>query len=122
MTQPKRTASKMKAMSPPTNGQYMAVNIYEAGRMVPQRSSVERRCSSVERDLLAGRRERPSHLHAPLLPEHEAELARRPQAIRMRRTEGRTGDARIDRAQKILMEEAVFAACLRRCHATIRHT
>jgi hypothetical protein len=76
----------------------------------------------VERDLLAWRGECPSHLHAPLLSEDEPKLAGRPQAIRMRRTEGWAGHTWIDRAEKILMEEAVFAACFRRCRATIRHT
>jgi hypothetical protein len=106
----------MKAMSPPTNGQYMAVNIYEPGRTPTHQRS------GVERYLLARRGECPRHLHAPLLAEHEPELTGRPQAIRMRRTEGRTGHTGIDRAEKILMEEAVFAACFRRCRATIRHS
>jgi hypothetical protein len=152
MIHPIKMATNTKAMKPPSNGQYMTGNIYEAGRM-PGRDSVpgggcralgpgwagaalgamlsvpggraprsaRRPRSRVKRYLLARRGRHPGHLHAPLLPEHEPHLARRPQSVWVGRAESPTGTAGLERAEQILMKKAVFAACFRRCSATIRH-
>lgn len=79
------------------------------------------RASGMERDLLAGRRKRPGHLALTLLTKNEAQLAGRTQSVGMRRAEGRAGFPRLDRAQLILMKEAVLAAGFRRCSTTVRH-
>lgn len=69
--------------------------------------------SGVQRDLFSRRGERPRDLHPALLPEHKAHLARRPQAFRMVRTEGCAGAGFADRAEHVLMKEAVLATHLR---------
>jgi hypothetical protein len=106
-------------MNPPINGQNMAVKIYEPG---PTRAADGSQRSGVQRDLLAGRRKRPRDLQPSLLPEHEAKLARRAESVGMRRAESRACLGPSDRAEEILMKEAVFAARFCRCGATVRHT
>lgn len=120
MIQPINTASRMKATNPPTSGQYMDVNISEragADPHYPRRTLA----LGVARDLLTGRGKRPGDLHAPLLTEHEPQLARRSQPIGMRRAKGRARPTPLERAQEILMKEAVFAARFRGRRPTIRH-
>jgi hypothetical protein len=85
MIQPMISASRTKAMNPPSNGQYMAHNIYERGAVWPRSDS------GVQRDLLAGRRERPRHLQAALLTKDEVQLAGGPQTVRMCGAESRAG-------------------------------
>ncbi|MGI9183848.1 MAG: cation:proton antiporter [Solirubrobacteraceae bacterium] len=80
------------------------------------------RPSGVQSDLLAGRRERPRHLHLSLLAKDEAHLTGRSQAVGVNGPEGRAGLIRGDRAQLLLMKETVLTARLRRGSATVRHT
>ena len=66
----------------------------------------------MKRGLLLRVRERPGGLPATLLPEHEAQLLRRPQPLRMVWAEGRAGLLERQRAEHVLAKEAVFAADL----------
>ena len=66
----------------------------------------------VKRGLLLGVRERPRGLPATLLPEHEAHLLRRAQALRMVRAEGRARLLERERAETVLAKEAVLATDL----------
>ncbi len=112
-----RTANSTKATNPPISGQYMVLNIYEPGWTRADRCGGRpgRRVGSsgVQRDLLAGRGKRPGDLLAALLAKHEAQLAGRPQSLGPGRAEGRAGTGVRDRAQQVLMKEAVFALGLR---------
>jgi len=77
--------------------------------------------AGVHRDLLTGGRERPRDLESAVLPEHEPQLAWRPQTIRV------VGSIRSTRArvrhgtEVVLMEEAVLAAHLHAPRASVRH-
>src|SRR4051812_29105203 len=66
----------------------------------------------VKGGLLLRVRERPGGLPATLLPEHEAELLRRPQPLRMVGAERRAGLVQRQRAEHVLAKEAVLAADL----------
>ena len=131
MIHPIRIVIRTTAMNPPISGQYMARNdiglrpprggdrihlarirLAHAPRAVPRgkRHGRGRGASGVEGDLFVGRRERPCHLEPALLAEHEAKLARRPQPVGVSRPEGRAGAAHGDRAQMVLVEEAILAA------------
>ena len=95
-------------MNPMASGQYTSVGtLYVDGAS----------CSGalmlgVERDLLARRRERPSDLHPPLLAEHKTHLAGRAKAVGMVGPIGGTRTRLADRAQQVLMKEAILAAHL----------
>src|SRR5438128_6670010 len=60
-----------------------------------------------------GRRER-ERLAAPLLAEHERQLLRWPQPVRVCRAEGRAGLLLLQRAEAVRPEEAVLTARLLR--------
>jgi hypothetical protein len=62
--------------------------------------------------LLVSARERPRRLAPAFLAEDEAHLLRRPQAVGMVRPEGGAGFVEIQRAQQVLVKEAVIAADL----------
>ena len=83
-------------MNPPISGQNMRTP-YPALR--------------VQANLLVCRWERPRHLEAAVLAEHEPHLARRPQAFWPSRPERRARPGLGDRAQQVLVEKAIFAAC-----------
>jgi hypothetical protein len=117
----------MNAMNPPISGQYTPVNIYEPARtrLRPgtRRPWVGTARLGVQRNLLVGRGERPRDLHAALLAKDEPELARGPEPVGMVGSEGRAGPGLRDRAEQVLVKEAVFAAgfcdpgpCL--CHSS----
>ena len=93
-------------MNPPISGQYMARTLH----------------AGVQRDLLAGRGERPRHLQAALLAKHELQLARRSQALGMIGAIRGAGARARHRAKQVLAEEAVLAADPRRPHAAVRHS
>jgi len=77
--------------------------------------------AGVQRDLLAGRRERPGHLKATLLTEHELELAGWTQTVRMVGPVGRARAGVRHRTQQVLPEEAVLTADPHRPRAAVRH-
>ena len=62
----------------------------------------------MQRCLLLGGRERPGGLAAALLAEHEAQLARRAQALRAVGPEGRARLVELERAEAVAREEALF--------------
>ena len=70
----------------------------------------------VQRRLLLSRRERPRGLAAALLAEDEAQLARRPQPLRMVGAERRAGLVECECAQSVAPEEAIVATHLPRLH------
>ena len=105
-------------MNPPISGQYMARK-HIRGRGERGAAGGRHACSAT---CSLGDGERPGHLQAALLAEDEAQLAGRAQPIGMGRAEGRTGPVLGDRAQQILMKEAVLAARFRGRRPTIRHT
>jgi hypothetical protein len=76
----------------------------------------------VEGDLLVGGRERPGHLEAPFLAEHEAELTGWTEAVRMIGTIGCAGTGVGDRAQQVPAKEAVLARRLPTPTAPVCHS
>jgi hypothetical protein len=103
-------------MNPPISGQYTPVNIYEAARtrLRPgaRRPGAGTPRLGVQRDLLVGRRERPRDLHAALLAKDEPELARGAEPVGMVGSEGGARPGLRERAEQVLVKEAVFAAGL----------
>ena len=77
--------------------------------------------SGVKRGLLLRRRERPRGLAPALLAEHEAQLARRAQPLRMVGPERRARLVECERAQPVAPEEAILAGHLPRLHVPCRH-
>ena len=67
MIQPSSRVTSSTPMNPPISGQYMLGTLHPG----------------VQRDLLAGRGERPRDLQAALLAKHELQLAGRPQTLGM---------------------------------------
>ena len=124
MSQPMNTASRTKAMNPPISGQYMAVNIYEAGRTGDR-----------ERRRRAARRSGQAWSATCSLGDGNAQATwsrrswrktkrswlggRRPSGCAGRNVA--QGPVSAHRAQQVLTKEAVLAARLRR-RPTIRHT
>src|SRR6476620_10767054 len=64
----------------------------------------------MQRRLLLRRRKSPSRMCALLLAKREPELARRREAVGAGRAEGAAGLGAVERAEKVLPKEAVFAA------------
>ena len=106
MIQPSSRVTSSTPMNPPMSGQYMVGTLH----------------AGVQRDLLAGRGERPRHLQAPLGAKHELELAGRPQPLGMIGAIGRAGTRARHCAEQVLAEEAVLAADPRRPHTAVRHS
>ena len=84
---------------------------------------IARQRLSVKRGLLLSGRERPRGLAPALLAEHEAQLARRPQPLRMVRPERRARLVECECAQTVAPEEAILATHLPdlrlpRCHCS----
>jgi hypothetical protein len=77
---------------------------------------------SVQRDLLAGRGERPGDLEPALLAKHEPHLARGSQPVGVLWAKRRAGSRLGDRAEKIFTEEATVATWFPCCHSPVRHT
>lgn len=103
-----------KAINPPISGQYM-------GRKDTSGRSMRTLSLSVQRDLLARSGKRPGDLERSLLAKDEPELAGRFETLGTGGAEARARFAIAYRAQKILMEEAVIAACFVCAHASVRH-
>lgn len=131
-------------MNPPIRGQYMirAKDIPHgasvrrgsaqraAGLRVPPASLRShpagnprvRPALGVQRDLLAGRRKRPRDLQTTFLAKDETQLARWPQPLGMVGTVGRARSGFSQRAQEVLMKEAIPAARFRCFSAPTCHT
>src|SRR5436305_7102111 len=111
----------MKAMNPPIRGQYMCETYLSwPGRGPARRQRRDRLL--MQRHLLAGRRECPRHLKPALLPEDEAHLGRRAQAIGMGWAEGRARAGVGHGTQQVLVKETAFASwfclhCAPICHS-----
>lgn len=92
-----------------------------AGKDIGRRGPMLHSALGMEGDLLVGARERPGHLEAPLLSEHEAELARRTQALGMIRSIRGTGTGVRHRAEQVPAKEAVLARRLSTPSPSICH-
>ena len=98
----------------PQINRHSATSHYQPARPPP-------RASGVQADLIAGGREGPRDLLAPLLTEVEAQLAGWPEALGPVGPEGGTGAGLCDRAEHVLLEEAAVTGHFPTTHATISH-
>src|SRR6185437_10600142 len=105
MIQPSSRVTSSTPMNPPISGQYMVGTLH----------------AGVQRDLLAGRGERPRHLQAPLLAKHELQLAGRPQTLGVIGAVRRAGTRARYGTEQIPTEEAVLATDPRRPCVATRH-